>query len=229
MSESEVVHPFGDMQVLSMFQSKKNKVYLVERAGERLVMKLFLNDRCQNEYNTLKTAFDKGLAVPEPVEMRDNALLVKYIEGKTINELMEIDIRPDLVLGVASWLARFHRTFYTDNGQVLLKSDAIFKNFIVADRIYGIDFELSRLGRPEEDVGETLSFLLDTYPMFTDDKIRLAHNFIRQYETLSGIRLNNIEDSIAKSLIEASSFRPGQRELLLRKAKDMIVLKPFSR
>jgi hypothetical protein len=99
----------------------------------------------------------------------------------------------------------------------------------MADRIYGIDFELSRPGRPEEDVGEAISFLLDTFPMFTDEKYRLAFSFIKHYQQESGIILQDIESSIAKSLIEAASFRPGQQELIYRKAKDLIVLKPFSR
>jgi tRNA A-37 threonylcarbamoyl transferase component Bud32 len=222
-------HPFGDLSIIRKFASKKNHVYLVDLDGKRMIMKLFTNDRCANEFRTLGQAYDVGIPVPRPYEMRDHAILMEYIVGKTVNDLLEVERRYDLVLGVASWLARFHRMFQDDDGKVLLKSDAIFKNFIVADRIYGIDFELSRQGNPEEDVGEAISFLLDTNPMFTDDKIKLAHSFIRHYEDESGIKLNDIEDSIAKSLIEAASFRPGQRELLLKKAKDLIVLRPFSR
>lgn len=224
------VHPFEeDLVVLRRFPSKKNRVYLVERDGRLLIMKLFQNDRWLNEFQVLGKAYSVGVPVPEPVEMREKGILMEYVNGRTVNDYLEEHGRPDLVMGVASWLAGFHRAFRSDNGTVLLKSDAIFKNFILSDRIYGIDFELSRPGIPEEDVGEAISFLLDTYPMFTDDKIRLAHGFIRRYEEESGTRLNDIEDSIAKSLIEAASFRPGQRELLLKKAKDLIVLKPFSR
>ncbi|WP_424357343.1 phosphotransferase [Methanocella sp. MCL-LM] len=222
-------HPFGDISVIRKFPSKKNHVYLVDVEGKRMILKLFTNDRCANEFRVLSQAYDIGIPVPRPYEMRDRAILMEYVVGKTVNDLVETGHRYDLVLGVASWLARFHRTFIDDDGKVLLKSDAIFKNFIVADRIYGIDFELSRPGNPEEDVGEAISFLLDTNPMFTDEKIRLAYSFIRTYEGESGIKLNDIEDSIAKSLIEAAGFRPGQRELLLKKAKDLIVLKPFSR
>jgi len=222
-------HPFGDLTIIRKFPSKKNHVYLVDIGGKRLIMKLFTSDRSANEFKVLGQAYNLGIPVPRPYELRDRAILMEYLVGKTVNELVESENRYDLVLGVASWLARFHRAFMGEDGKVLLKSDAIFKNFIVADRIYGIDFELSRPGNPEEDVGEAISFLLDTNPMFTDDKIRLAHNFIQLYEAESGIKLNDIEDSIAQSLIEAAGFRTGQRELLLKKAKDLIVLRPFSR
>jgi tRNA A-37 threonylcarbamoyl transferase component Bud32 len=221
--------PFDGLTVIKKFASRKNSVYLVEREGRPLVMKIFSSDRYGNEYCILQAAYSAGIPVPRPVEQKGKAILMEYVDGQTVNDLLDSGQRPDLVLGVASWLARFHRAFVTGDGDVLLKSDAIFKNFIVADRIYGVDFELTKWGRPEEDVGETISFLLDTSPMFTEDKYRLAHSFIRRYQDESGIILNNIEDSIAKSLMEAASFRPGQRELIYRKAKDLILLKPFSR
>jgi tRNA A-37 threonylcarbamoyl transferase component Bud32 len=224
------MHPFGDsLRIVDKFPSRKNNVYLVERDGKYCVMKLYASDRYVNEHRVLSAAYDRGIPVPEPLDMKDHALLMQYIAGPTVNDCEREERYPGLVLGVASWLARFHRAFATDEGEVLLKSDAIFKNFIVSDRIYGIDFELSRTGRPEDDVGEAISFLLDTHPMFTEDKYRLARSFIGRYEAESGIQLRFIEDSIAKSLIEAAGFRPGQREVLLKKAKDLIVLKPFSR
>jgi tRNA A-37 threonylcarbamoyl transferase component Bud32 len=221
--------PFGGLTLVTRFVSRKNSVYLVRRNDERLILKVFASDRADNEYRVLRDAYGAGIPVPRPVELKGRAILMEFVEGRTVNDLVDEGAGPGPVLGVASWLARFHRTFLREDDQVLLKSDAIFKNFIVADRVYGIDFELSRPGRPEEDVGEAISFLLDTYPMFTDDKYRLAVAFINRYQDESGIILQDIESSIAKSLIEAASFRPGQQELIYRKAKDLIVLKPFSR
>lgn len=221
--------PFEGLTLVKSFPSRKNSVFLVERADEQLILKIFSSDRAENEYRVLRDAHGAGIPVPRPIDMKGRALLMEYVEGSTVNDLVDGGAGPDLVLGVASWLARFHRAFRRSDGSVLLKSDAILKNFIVADRIYGIDFELSRRGRPEEDVGEAISFLLDTYPMFTEDKYRLAFTFIDRYQAEAGIVLRDIEDSIAKSLMEAAGFRPGQRELIYRKAKDLIVLKPFSR
>ncbi|MCD1294036.1 protein kinase [Methanocella sp. CWC-04] len=229
MLEVPPPHPFERLRFIKKFPSKKNSVYLVERAGKQYVLKLYATDRWQNEFRVLSAAYDLGIAVPAPIEARDNAVLMEYIDGKTVNDHLNEKFDQDLVLSVASWLARFHLAFYSEDS-VLLKSDAIFKNFILSERIiYGIDFELSRPGRPEEDVGEAISFLLDTEPMFTDEKYRLACKFIKRYENDSGIVLHDIEDSIAKSLIEAASFRPAHSSLLLKKAKDIITLKPFTR
>jgi tRNA A-37 threonylcarbamoyl transferase component Bud32 len=229
MTDEVPTLPFEGLTIVTKFSSKKNRVYLTERNGERLIAKVFSSDRADNEFRVLQDAYGSGIPVPRPIEKKGRSILMEYIEGKTVNDLLDEGAGSGPVLDVASWLARFHRTFLDSSGGVLLKSDAIFKNFIVADRVYGIDFELSQRGRPEEDVGEAISFLLDTYPMFTEEKYRLAFAFINRYESESGIILQDIENSIAKSLMEAASFRPGQQELIYRKAKDLIVLKPFSR
>jgi tRNA A-37 threonylcarbamoyl transferase component Bud32 len=220
--------PFEGLTVVRQFPSRKNKVYLVERGGWRLVLKVYENDRCRNEAEALLAARKAGIAVPDIIDVGDRALLMELIPGKSVNDYLGTPGMEEKVLGVADWLATYHKEFRSGD-LVRIKSDAIFKNFIVSDRIYGIDFELSRRGRPEEDVGEAISFLLDTNPMFTEEKYRLAYAFINRYQKESGIILQNIENSIAHSLIEAASFRPGQQELIYRKAKDLIVLKPFSR
>lgn len=229
MVDEALSFPFEGLTLINRFLSRKNNVYLVRRGDERLILKVFSSDRSDNEYKVLRDAYNANIPVPRPVEQNGQAILMQYVEGRTVNDLVDEGAGPEPVLGVASWLARFHRTFLGEDDRVLLKSDAIFKNFIVADQVYGIDFELSRRGLPEEDVGEAISFLLDTNPMFTEDKYRLSFAFIKRYEAESGIILHDIENSIARSLLEAASFRPGQQELIYRKAKDLIVLKPFSR
>jgi hypothetical protein len=77
------------------------------------------------------------------------------------------------------------------------------------------------MGRPEEDVGEALAYLLDADPMFTDKKIGIGLKFIERYERGSGIALSGIEGYVARSLWEAAVYRPGQAKLLLKKAAEI--------
>ena len=223
----EPVQPFEGLIFKGRFQSRKNDVYLVGRDGKQMVLKLYRNDRCQVEFETLNAAHKAGVPVPSTIEMREKALLMEYVPGMTVNDYLGTAQMDEMVLGVADWLASYHRAFYAD-GLVRLKSDAIFKNFIASDRVYGIDFELSRPGRPEVDVGEALAYFLSTYPTFTDDKYHLSGTFIERYERRSGIQLQDVDTRIAESLREEATFRPGQCPLLLKKASEIEDKRPFS-
>jgi tRNA A-37 threonylcarbamoyl transferase component Bud32 len=192
------------------------------------VLKLYESGRWRTEADTLAMALHAGIAVPEVVELKEKALLMNFIPGPAVNDFLEADGMEDMVLAVAGWLAAFHRAF-REGEMVRLKSDAIFKNFIVSDRLYGIDFELSRMGRPEEDAGEALAYLLDTRPVFTEKKFELGRKFIERYEKESGIVLNDIDDHVAISLEEAAEFRPAQAEALKKKAAEIRLMRPFER
>jgi tRNA A-37 threonylcarbamoyl transferase component Bud32 len=219
--------PFEGLTVVRQFPSRKNRVYLVERGGWRLVLKVYENDRCRNEAEALLAARKAGIAVPDVIDVGDRALLMELIPGKSVNDYLGTPGMAEKVLGVADWLATYHKEFRSGD-LVRIKSDAIFKNFIVSDRIYGIDFELSRPGRPEEDVGEALAYLLDTHPSFTGEKYALGLRFIERYERGSGITLKNIEPFVASSLREAARFRPTQSELLIKKAGEIESSRPFT-
>jgi tRNA A-37 threonylcarbamoyl transferase component Bud32 len=219
--------PFEGLTIVRQFPSRKNRVYLVERDGWRLVLKVYENDRCQNEVETLRAARKAGIAVPDIIDVGDRALLLELIPGRSVNDYLGMPGMKEKVLGVAEWLAGFHRAFRAGD-EVRVKSDAILKNFIVSDRIYGIDFEMSHGGRPEEDVGEALAYLLDTNPMFTEEKYALGMRFIERYEKESGITLKNIESFVGNSLREAAQFRPAQSELLIKKAGEIEASRPFT-
>jgi tRNA A-37 threonylcarbamoyl transferase component Bud32 len=220
--------PFEGLEVIRQFQSRKNTVYLVERSGWRLVLKVYDNDRWKNEAETLRSAHEAGIPVPDVVDVGDKALLMEFIPGRSVNDYLETTAMEEKVLGVADWLAAFHRAFRSGD-EVRIKSDAIFKNFIVSDRLYGIDFELSRMGRPEEDVGEALAYLLDTDPMFTEEKFELGRRCIRHYEKASGIVLKDIDVFIGTALREAARFRPAQKDFLNKKAGEIEASRPFTR
>lgn len=227
LTKGNVKQPFEGLTIIKKFPSKKNAVYLAERDGRSLVLKLYGNGRWKNELNVLREARGAGIAVPRIIDAGERAILMELIPGRSVNDYFNDDPSSEIVLGVADWLAGFHRAFET-NGAVRLKSDAIFKNFIVSGRIYGVDFELSRPGRPEEDVGEALAYLLDTDPMFTPEKYGMGRSFIERYERASGMGLRDVEKDVARSLAEASEFRPARRDLLLKKARDIESSRPFT-
>lgn len=218
--------PFKGITFIQKFPSKKNRVYRVERDGKPFVLKLYDNDRYAYEFSVLKVCRLEGIAVPKPIELGDYALLMEYVQGKLANDYLEEAGMWDVVLDIASWLALFHGKFrYGERS--LLKSDMNFKNFIVGDKLYGLDFELSKIGEPVRDVGDAIAYLLSADPAFAEEKYELSLAFIERYEDDSGIELCNIESSVASSLREAASFRPSQRDTLLKKAEEIVASKPF--
>lgn len=220
--------PFPDLAIIKKFPSRKNSVYLVDRGGWRLVLKVYENDRCRNEAEALAEARKAGIAVPEVIEAREKAILMEFIPGRQVNDYLGTGRMREAVLSVASWLALYHKKFRSGD-EVRVKSDAIFKNFIVSLQTCGLDFENSHAGRPEEDVGEALAYLLDTNPMFTDEKFALGREFVARYEKESGIKLKDVDDYVAGSLDEAAGFRPMQAGVLLKKAGEIRASKPFTR
>jgi tRNA A-37 threonylcarbamoyl transferase component Bud32 len=127
MPDEAPVLPFDGLTLVTRFLSRKNNVYHVRRGDEKLILKVFSSDRSDSEYRVLRDAYNAGIPVPRPVEQNGQAILMQYVEGRTVNDLVDEGAGPEPVLGVASWLAQFHRRFLGENGQVLLKSDAIFK------------------------------------------------------------------------------------------------------
>jgi hypothetical protein len=82
------------------------------------------------------------------------------------------------------------------------------------DRIWGVDFEESRLGKVIEDIAGICSSILSTDPMFTSEKFKLCEIFIDTYTNLAPGRIVNVNDEIAYALLEKIQWRPEDEETL---------------
>jgi hypothetical protein len=114
---------------------------------------------------------------------------------------------------LTDWFAKFHDHF-TQETTTRIRGDAILRNFILTDRIWGVDFEESRLGRPEEDIASICTSLLSTTPMFTPEKYYLCKTFIKSYISLTKKQVSNIADEIAHTLLLQIQWRPDDEALL---------------
>jgi thiamine kinase-like enzyme len=92
-------------------------------------------------------------------------------------------------------------------------------NFILTDRIWGIDFEESRLGKTIEDIAGMCASILTTDPMFSSEKFLLCEIFIDSYSKLAPGRIENINDEIAYVLLEKIQWRPDEEEILRKYCK----------
>ena len=121
---------------------------------------------------------------------------------------------------LADWFIEFHNFFKKDD-QFLIRGDSSLRNFIFTDRIWGVDFEESRIGNPVEDIGGMCASILTTDPMFTKEKLQLCKKFIDSYVEKVPGRILNINDEISYSILEKIQWRPEQEGILREYSKKI--------
>jgi len=211
------------------FESKKNTVAYVTLDEKPRVLKWFVpgfKRQMQTEYSVLKKG-DASLHIPFVYEMdeKNNVLIMSYIMGENLCDIVNdekttTNEKQRLMVLLAEWFARFHTKFKTTDG-FLIRGDSILRNFILADHIWGMDFEESRVGRPLEDIAGMCSSILTTDPMFTSEKFQLCQIFIESYSKSVKWILENVNEEIAYSLLERIQWRPDDEETLRKYSKQI--------
>lgn len=219
--EFGIFHSQCQVLTIKRFPSKKNRVFHIKTVCGDIVLKLFVAGNASNEFNVLKKANNLKLNVPEPYALFSNLIFMEYVEGLNMCDVLNDSLQAVDVAKLAEWLAVFHKAFRKDRS-TLVKSDTILKNFLKTKKgIIGLDFEFAHLGNPLEDVGEMCAHILDTDPMFTQEKYNLCHVFSETYQNLSSFNLSGLAESTANALEAAANFRDDQREILLKKASEI--------
>lgn len=208
------------------FKSKKNTVAYVTLDGKPRILKWYapgFKRQMETEYTVLKNGSSE-LPIPYPCEIDEdnNVLIMNYIIGENLcdvvnNEKTTTVEKQRLMMLLAEWFTRFHTHFKTVD-KFHIRGDSILQNFILTDRIWGVDFEESRIGKPIEDIAGMCSSILSTDPMFTSEKFHLCEKFIESYAEAVEWNLENINDEIAYALLEKIQWRPEDEETLRKHA-----------
>lgn len=211
------------------FKSKKNTVAYVTLNDKPRVLKLFvpgLKKNMKNEYSILKKGSSK-LNIPTPFELdeENNVLILNYIIGENLCDLVNdkktsTSEKERLMILLAKWFEKFHSHF-KDEDEFFIRGDSNLRNFIFNDRIWGVDFEEARTGKPVEDIAGICSSILSTDPMFTSEKFYLCKKFIESYGKSAPWAVNNINDEVAYALLENIQYRPEQEEILRKYSKKI--------
>jgi len=223
------VKKYNNVVVQQKFDSKKNTVAYVILAGKPRILKWFVpgfKRQMITEYNVLKKG-SSGLYVPFPYEMDEsnNVLILSYIPGENLCDLINDkdttnNEKQRLMVLLAEWFINFHN-YFKKADQFCICGDSNLQNFIFADRIWGVDLEESRTGKPSEDIAGMCSSILTTDPMFTSEKFELCNNFVDTYIEKAPGRIININDEIAYALLEKIQWRPEDEETLRRYSKKI--------
>lgn len=221
------VKKYKNAVIQGKLKSKKNTVAYVTINDKPRVLKWFvpgLKKQMETEYDILKKGSSK-LNMPFIYEMdgENNVLVTSYINGENLCDLINDEKtatseKKRLMILLAEWFAEFHNHFKTDN-QFRIRGDSILRNFILTDRIWGVDFEESRMGNAIEDIVGMCSSILSTDPMFTSEKFQLCEIFIESYIKLAPGRIVNVNDEIAYALLEKIQWRPDEEDTLRKHSK----------
>jgi tRNA A-37 threonylcarbamoyl transferase component Bud32 len=204
------------------FTSKKNTVCYVFLNNKPRVLKWFapgFRKNMETEYTILKKGSSK-INIPTPLDndKKNNVIVMSYIIGENLSDVIndeKITIleKQRLMYLLAEWFYKFH-TYFRRVDKVCIRGDSILRNFILTDRLWGVDFEESRYGKTIEDIAVMCASILSTYPMFTDGKLQLIRNFINSYEKLTHQKFHDIHNDIAYSLLEKIQWRPNDEKII---------------
>lgn len=193
------------------FFSKKNQVTLLKlrRSGQilQVVAKYFVWGDLLREKESLLQCSQKGIAVPRIIAEGDRVLFLEYLPGRDLLHLIQQDFEQKIITDLATWLVDFHRAFAL-GGTTLLKGDLRLHNFVFSrGRIFGLDFEEARCGKPDLDVADLLASLLDSAKGSDEAKMDLCREFLNVYEKKAGTVFPSIEKLVAANLRRRARVR----------------------
>lgn len=221
------VKKYKNAVVHQQFESKKNTVAYATIKDKPRVLKWFVpgfKHQMEVEYGVLKEGSSK-LNIPYlyEIDKKNNVLILSYVIGENLCNLINdekttFEEKKRLMSLLADWYAKFH-IFFKKEGKFCIRGDSILRNFIFADKIWGVDFEEFRPGKPVEDIAGMCSSILSTDPMFTHEKLKLCEIFIESYKKSVDWNLGNYLDEIAYALLEKIQWRPDDEEKLRKYSK----------
>ncbi|MCX8163491.1 MAG: KEOPS complex kinase/ATPase Bud32 [Candidatus Micrarchaeota archaeon] len=112
--------------------------------------------RTKSEAKILHKAQSGGVKVPHLLGVKDDFLLLEYLEGKTLNQLPAVSSK--LLKQSAFYLANLHKLN-------IIHGDFTFANlFLAKSDLYVIDFGLSFISQDNEDKAVDLLTMLKSLP-----------------------------------------------------------------
>ncbi|MBA1334480.1 MAG: hypothetical protein HPY66_2329 [Firmicutes bacterium] len=185
-----------EYRVETKFDSKKNDVYKIRAVhlnGENkaYIVKVYAepHNAADREAELLTGLHDRGVAVPELYYRGENFLVLEFLNGPTLLDIIsDLEGRPDsgpvytgsygLAVHLCRWLKDFYRAVPEITGSSTIFWDMNLRNFLITYRVYGLDFEDCREGCIEEDAGRLFSYIITYLPAFTSYKMRFAKQII---------------------------------------------------
>lgn len=212
------------------FKSKKNNVFLIKTPDEKRPYVVYKNyarpESMIREVDLLNILKGKGVAVPQIYSTGKDYIYLEYLEGPLLLDSVswqeEIsgsasislpESTHQLILRLCRWFKQFYQALRQPDGAQLIMGDVNFRNFIVGEIIYGIDFEECREGTIEEEVGSFCAYALTYTPSFTPWKLALIKQLIKVFTYELNMDNELVTKEIKKQLLFLAEIRGTVHEI----------------
>ena len=200
-----------EYEVLRRFTSKRNQVYLIRiKEDNRIaILKKYSSENLKLldiEYENIIMLRASGILVPEILHKSEDSLIMEYIQGELVVDLVERLEIGDWIDKFALWMTKFHEI---KKGEAsLLKKDVNLRNFVYSNgSIYGLDFEELEYGDARFDLGNICFFILTDEPSYKREKYTIMNQFLECYEKHSKKKLKEIDSYLLLAETEAKKRR----------------------
>lgn len=202
-----------NVEILEKLKSKRNQVYKVmlhENSNSKLaILKRYSPDNLKFldiEYENMHMLKESGILVPEIIYKDNDSLIMEYIEGALVVDLVERLDNGDWIDKLALWMTELHKNS-KGNGS-LLKKDVNLRNFIYRNgQIYGLDFEEIGYGDVRLDLGNICFFILTNEPDLKKEKYIMMGRFLQSYEKYSKKEIQDMDSFLLLATTEAEKRR----------------------
>ncbi len=221
---------FYSFSVEKKFISKKNNVFLVKtnEPGEKyLVQKIYsCPEKMPGEVEMLCLLKEKGVAVPQIFGTGENYVLLEYLEGPLFLDFFcwqENICGPDrsslkgpayqTIYSLCSWFKSFYTASRAITGRQYIMGDVNFRNFIIREKIYGVDLEECREGKIEEDIGNLCAYALTYSPTFSSWKMAMTGKLLQILISELDLDKELVKKEIQKGLLFIAGIRGTLHEM----------------
>ncbi len=204
--------------------SRRNNVFLIKSSDNKttpFIMKFYSEPnsmlKSNIEYKNLIKLNREGLNVPHVKKNKDHYNIIEYIPGVLVSDLAYRLNKGEWIKKLACWMFKLHsiklNSKQKKNKKSYLKGDCNLRNFIYYEnQIYGLDFEEKLFGDPRQDLSEICVFILDN-KVDNPDKIFIALKFLKEYEKLSGQKINDLGHFLRKSIVNSQKRKNKYRKI----------------
>lgn len=231
----------ASFSVEKKIESRKNDIFLLRTSKEGGKEKYLVYkknsqpDKMSREIEMLHLLKGKGVAVPQIFGTGENYILMEYLEGPLflnffcwqenisgpVGSLLKAPAY-QAIYSLCNWFSVFYAASREVTGRQIIMGDVNFRNFIIREKIYGLDLEECREGKIEEDIGSLCAFALTYSPSFTPWKIIMVKEMFRILSSELGLDKELLKQEIQRELLAISVKRKTIHEMMKFQMLDVL-------